>query len=140
MLTGFLEVNRHDLFAGIEEMKALGFNTINLVLDLGQDVEYAMLSLRYVVSTDELEPIAIVIQPKHDKAKGLNLDKVLRLLYNHGGYIYGGQEGIGFLVPVKEENLLQVLAEVIPKIIEVLLGYNVKPHIVGYTLDFYQEI
>ncbi len=140
MLSEFLKINRHDLFAGIEEMKALGFNTINLVFDLGQDVEYAMLSLRYVVSTDELEPIAIAIQPIHDKARRLILDKVLKLLYSYGGYIYGGQEGIGFLIPVREENLLQVLVEVIPKIIEVLLGYDVKPHIIGYTLDFYQEV
>lgn len=140
VLSGFLDIDKHNLFAGIEEMKILGFNIISLVLDLGQDVEYALLSLKYIISTDELKPIAVAIQPKYEKVRELNLDKVLGLIRSYGGYIYGGQEGIGFLIPVQEENLLQVIAEIVPKIIEVTLGYNVKPRIIGYALDFHQEI
>ncbi|MEM3981019.1 MAG: hypothetical protein QXV06_04370 [Ignisphaera sp.] len=140
ILSPFLDINKYDLFAGIEEMKVLGFNIINFVLDLGQDVEHALLSLKYTISTDELEPIAVVIQPKYEKIRELNLDKVLRLIYSYGGYIYGGQERIGFLIPIQEENLSQVFLEIMPKIIEVLLGYSIKPRIIGYTLNFYQEI
>uniref|UniRef100_A0A7C2ZPG9 Uncharacterized protein n=1 Tax=Ignisphaera aggregans TaxID=334771 RepID=A0A7C2ZPG9_9CREN len=138
-LEKLISFDRYELFAAVEEMKSLGFNTLNLLIDLGQDFDYAALSLKYIVSTDELQPIAVVLQVKKDRLASTSLDRVLRTLHKHGGYIYGDQEYVGFLIPVQEESILYVLTEVLPDIAMVLLNYSVSPRIVGYTIDFYQE-
>lgn len=139
VLVEFNIIDRYTIFMCIEGMKALGYNVLNFVIDLGSDIEYSALSLRYM-AIDELEPIAIVIQPKKDRAKDLNLVLVSRILHRYGGYLYGGQEGMGFLIPVQEDNLLQIFNNVMPKIIENLFGYTVKPRIVECTLDFYYDV
>lgn len=132
-------VDRYSIFMGIEEMKTFGYNIINLHLDLGRDIEYASISFRYIVAIDELEPIAIVIHPKKDKVKNLNLDKVLKVLNSYGGYIYGSQEDIGFLIPLQNTRLSYVVKVVIPSILEYMFGYHVKPLIIGHTLDIYHH-
>lgn len=132
-------VSKYEIFIGIEEMKTLGYNIINLLLDLGQDIEYAAVSFRYMVSIDELEPIAVVIHPKKDKTRKLDFDMVLQILRRYGGYIYGSQEDVGFLLPLQEGAVLHVLRNVIPDIIEQIFGYKVKPLIIGYTLDVYHN-
>jgi hypothetical protein len=140
VLHSYMEIKVFDFFAGVEEMKTLGLNSMSLIVDLGPEVEYAFLYLRYLVSTEELIPIAMVIQLKKDRAKDLDLDQLLRLLRSYRGYLYGGLEGIGILIPVDDENLHQIFADVLPKIIETLFGYKVKPIIKSYELSFHQEV
>lgn len=127
--------DRLALFMGVEEMKALGYNIINFVLDLGVDVEYAAISFRYLPALDELEPIAVVIQPKKDKLKDLDLQRVLSAVRSYGGYVYGSYEGMGFLIPVNEENLYDMLSNGIANLLSLLFGRYSRPYIIGYTLD-----
>lgn len=131
--------DRSILIVGVEELKALGYNVINFTLDLGVDVEYAALSLRYELALDELEPIAVVIQPRRDRLEGLRLDGVLAIVRAYGGYIYGSHKGMGLLIPVREENLCDMLSTAIPNLLKALFGRAIRPSIVGYTLDLLLE-
>jgi hypothetical protein len=135
----YIDIEVFDLFAGVEGMRILGLNSMSLKIDLGPGVE-AFLYLRYLISVEELEPIAITIQLKKDKAKDLELDKVINLLHECGGYLYGGFEEIGMLIPVNNENIHQIFKDVLPKIVESLFGYKVKPLIKGYEVGFYHDI
>lgn len=135
----YIDIEVFDLFAGVEGMRILGLNSMSLKIDLGPGIE-AFLYLRYLISVEELEPIAITIQLKKDKAKDLELNKVINLLHECGGYLYGGFEEIGMLIPVNNENIHQIFKDVLPKIVESLFGYKVKPLIKGYEVGFYYDI
>jgi hypothetical protein len=135
----YIDIEVFDLFVGVEGMRILGLNSMSLKIDLGPGIE-AFLYLRYLISVEELEPIAITIQLKKDKAKDLELNKVINLLHECGGYLYGGFEEIGMLIPVNNENIHQIFKDVLPKIVESLFGYKVKPLIKGYEVGFYYDI
>lgn len=131
--------DRMMIFTSIEEMIALGYNMMSLLLDLGPHIEYSALTLRYNIVLDELEPIAIVIHLRRDRVENINLSIILDIIRRYKGYIYGNQKNIGFLIPVDEERLYEVIAHIIPQIVYTLFGSNIKPCIVGYTLDLYNE-
>lgn len=132
--------DRHYLFMIVEEMKSLGLNLLNLMLDLGRDIDYASLSFRYVIALDELIPIAIVIHPKKEKIAGVDLEYAISIIRRYGGYIYGSQESIGFLIPVHDDNLYDVLAIAVPNFIRALLGYSVIPRVIGYTAELERDL
>lgn len=134
-----VDIDVYDFFAKVEEMKTLGLNFMSLALDLGADIEYSSLYLKYLMSTEELEPVAIVVQLKKDKAKDLNLNQVIQLLHSFGCYLYGSFEGMGFLIPVSNENFSQMFTEVLPKLIEALFGYTIKPRVKWVEAGFHQE-
>lgn len=139
VLAEFNTIDRSVIFMCLEEVKTLGYNILNLVIDLGSGIEYSALSIRYI-AVDELEPIAIVIQPRKDIARDLNMDLVLRTLRDYGGYLYGGQEGIGFLIPIQHLNLLQVFSSIVPKVVKNLFGYTAKPRIIDCVPDLYYDV
>ena len=133
-------VDRLTVVTAVEELRTLGYNLVNFLLDLGPAVDYAAISFRYSYLHDELEPIAVVIHPNKSKASSLDLNKVLAVLREIRGFLYSGHDVAGFLIPVyQEEQLREVLVAKVPYIIESLFGYTVKPKIVGYTLELQEN-
>lgn len=123
------------VFMSIEEAKLLGADVINFILDLGEDVAYSAISFKYIVSLEELIPIAIVIQTANNVLKNVPLSTISRILSNVGGYIYGSSDGIGILIPIESETeLYNRVMEVVPQIIKQLLGIDVKPIITNYSI------
>ncbi len=124
------------IFMSIEEAKLLGADLINFILDLGRDIVYSAISFKYIMSLEELIPIAIIIQPADNTLKNIPLSTISRLLSSVGGYIYGSNDSIGILIPIESETeLYNRVVEVVPQIIKQLLGIDVKPIIINYSIE-----
>lgn len=123
------------VFTGIEELRAMGYNVINFTLDLDCDIEYAAISFEYIMALEKIKPIALIIHPKLEKVKNIDMEYITKILNKYNGYIYGSQNNIGFLIPIKNTSIKEFIKINIPKIIREILGCSVKPRITGYTID-----
>ncbi len=121
---------------GVEEARLLGHNIINYILDLGKDIAYSAISFKYIASTDELVPIAIIIHPTDNIFKDLSINIISRMLNEAKGYIYGSSNDAGILLPINNSfDLYNKIATIIPQIIKQLLNKDVKPMIIGYDTE-----
>ncbi|MEM0490093.1 MAG: hypothetical protein QXG46_03835 [Ignisphaera sp.] len=120
---------------GIEELQIMGYNVINFTLDLGRDVEYAGVSFEYIMALNKLRPVALIVHPNPDKVKNMNMEYVMKILLKYNGYLYGSQEAVGFLLPIKDNNIKYFIKNTVPKFVEEIFGYRIEPRITGYTID-----
>ncbi|MCS7111853.1 MAG: hypothetical protein N3D82_02890 [Ignisphaera sp.] len=120
----------------VEEARLSGSNIINFTLDLGKEIAYSAISFEYIVSIEELIPIAIVIEPGGDTLKNMPLTTISRILNSVKGYVYGSDNGIGILIPIENEaELYNKVAVLIPQIVKQILGIDVRPIITNYSIE-----
>ncbi|MEM2862909.1 MAG: hypothetical protein QXW20_05340 [Ignisphaera sp.] len=127
--------DRSIILMGIEELQAMGYNIISFILDLGRDVEYAGISFEYIMALNKLRPVALIVHLDPNKVRNMNMEYVMKVLLRYNGYLYGSQETVGFLVPIKDNNIKYFIKNTVPKFIEEISGYRIEPRITGYTID-----
>lgn len=125
------------IFMSIEEAKTLGARIINYILDLGSGIAYSAISFEYIVSLEELIPIAIVLHPSNNILKELQMNYISKVLNSIGGYIYGSTNDIGILLPIEDNklDLYNKITVVVPSIVKQFLGKDIKPMIIDYSIE-----
>lgn len=129
--------DRYLVFMGFEEARILGSNIIGFIMDLSDKVSYSAIFFEYIISIDEVYPIAVIIQFAKDIAKNIPLSLVQKVLDRYRGYVYGSGDDMGLLIPIDNEiEIPMIMSIAIPEIMKVLFNYDVRPKIIGYEVVY----
>ncbi len=123
------------VWLSIEEARYWGLNRIYYTLAVEPELRLGVVAFDYVVSIDEVIPIALALEFNPEDASRIPLDKVTRAVREVGGYIYSYENTFGVVIPVNEWDVEEVLGVKGPKIIKEILGIDKKLIIDGYFLD-----
>ncbi len=123
------------VWLSVEEARQWGMNLIYYTLSVEPVFKLGILAFEYLMVNDELIPIALLLFLPPGKEREISLQKLEEVLKPFEGYVFGGGDEYGILVPVDEERIARIFDEVVPFISRELVGNEIKPLVDGWFLD-----
>ncbi len=129
--------DRRLIFMAIEELRVLGHNVVHFISSKEDEELVIYITFMYRQLDDELAPIAVTIEFHGHLTKKTQFALILDFVKNLNGFVFGGGESSGILIPISTGTELKILVkDLLPGFLSKVLGKEIRFSINRYELEY----